>query len=87
MRVLRWLLLSAGIAGISGRADVKPQYPTLPKHETPRFYGLGRSGDQAVRSLPSSTSISSRRPLSSQRQSPTFSRFSMSLMMCLMKSY
>ena len=19
--------------------DVKPQYPTLPKHETPRFYG------------------------------------------------
>jgi len=27
------------IAGISGRV-VKPQYPTLPKHETPRFYGL-----------------------------------------------
>ncbi len=27
------------IAGISGGVEVKPQYPTLPKHETPRFYG------------------------------------------------
>jgi alkanesulfonate monooxygenase SsuD/methylene tetrahydromethanopterin reductase-like flavin-dependent oxidoreductase (luciferase family) len=25
--------------------DVKPQYPTLPKHETPRFYGLTFVGD------------------------------------------
>jgi NADPH:quinone reductase-like Zn-dependent oxidoreductase len=25
------------IAGISGGVDVKPQYPTLPKHETPPF--------------------------------------------------
>ena len=27
------------LAGISGRVAVKPQYLTLPKHETPRFYG------------------------------------------------
>ncbi len=28
------------IDGISGRVDVEPQYPTLPKHETPRFYRI-----------------------------------------------
>ena len=36
------------IAGISGRVDVKPQYPTLPKHETPRFYGAHKPLVQIV---------------------------------------
>jgi uncharacterized protein (TIGR03437 family) len=35
--------LGMGIAGISGRVDVEPQHPTLPKHETPRFYGMESS--------------------------------------------
>jgi hypothetical protein len=33
----------ARIAGISGGVDVKPQYPTLPKHETPPFLRAARS--------------------------------------------